>query len=794
MKIAGAALVSALCVCASPAFAKGQQYFNLPAQRLDVALIALGSQASVSIGGVDTRLGTVRSHPVRGTMSTVRALQIMLEGTGFDFTVVDASTFRIIRAAPKRIVSPAKPPKLAASRRTAPEPPSEDLPVRDIIVTGSKQNQPLDRYPGTAHVTNVGGVGMSENLGTAAFVARLPSLTSTNLGPGRNKVFVRGIADSSFTGPTQSTIGLYLGDLRLTYNAPEPDLRLYDIEKVEVIEGPQGTLYGAGALGGIIRIMPNGADVSSTHATLSGGVSTTKSGASGFDLGGMVNIPLIEDRVALRLVGYRQIEGGYITNIVNGGRNINRTRVQGGRATLQIEAGNDWTVDLGGVIQNIDTRDSQYAERNLPLLTRASQIAQPHDNDFRAAHLAVTKKWDRLSLISSTGIVRHDLSDQFDATGYLGQPGVLAYQSSNKIRLITHETRLSRNTERGGSWVSGVSFVSNTDRIQRSLGPVGSLVMLAALRNAKTEIAVFGEATQPVAPDWSATLGARVVHSITIGELPGSVGPEFERKRAQTRVLPTAALSWKPRADLLAWLRVQTGFRSGGIAVSGGQINSAERFDSDEIRTGELGLRLGDTSGTGRGQLSGGISGFYTQWNSIQADVIGTSGLPFTANIGRGRIFGVEANMIWRPTDSLMLDAALFANDSALTTAAPGFEETDTNSLPNIAKIGGRASFAWTQPLSDTINFKLDGTVRYVGSSRLGTSPPLILEQGETVQVDVSAAIGSGDRWQITLDAANIMNVSGNSFSYGNPFTVALGQQITPLRPRTIRLGMKVGF
>jgi iron complex outermembrane recepter protein len=153
----------------------------------------------------------------------------------------------------------------------------------------------------------------------------------------------------------------------------------------------------------------------------------------------------------------------------------------------------------------------------------------------------------------------------------------------------------------------------------------------------------------------------------------------------------------------------------------------------------------------------------------------------------------ISGNLMWRPSDNLTLDAALFANDSALTTAAPGFEETDTNSLPNIAKIGGRASFVWTRPLSDAINFKLDGTVRYVGSSRLGTSPPLILEQGETVQVDLSAAINSG-AWQITLDAANMMNISGNSFSYGNPFTVALRQQITPLRPRTIRQGIKIGF
>jgi outer membrane receptor protein involved in Fe transport len=72
-------------------------------------------------------------------------------------------------------------------------------------------------------------------------------LFSTQLGPGRNKLFIRGVADSSFTGPTQATVGQYLGDVRLNYNAPDPDLNLYDIARVEVVEGPQGTLYGAGS-------------------------------------------------------------------------------------------------------------------------------------------------------------------------------------------------------------------------------------------------------------------------------------------------------------------------------------------------------------------------------------------------------------------------------------------------------------------------------------------------------------------------------------------------------------------
>ena len=306
-------MLLATYVCACPAVAATRHSFNVPAQRLDAALIVLGEQAQISIGGVDIRLAAVQSKAVRGTMPVARALQIMLQGTGFDFVAVDASTFRVFRAAPTRLRTPQKPAKpRPASLPSAPPP---DVPVVDIIVTASKQGQTLEYYPGSAHIEKVGGVGMSENLGTNAFVARLPTLTATNLGPGRNKVFVRGIADSSFSGPTQSTVGLYLGDLRLTYNAPEPDLRLYDIDSVEIIAGAQGTLYGAGALGGIIRIMPNAPDLEGFHASASGGVSVTKGAASGFDIGGIVNIPISNDHIGIRVVGYRQRLGGYINTL-----------------------------------------------------------------------------------------------------------------------------------------------------------------------------------------------------------------------------------------------------------------------------------------------------------------------------------------------------------------------------------------------------------------------------------------------------------------------------------------------
>ncbi len=720
-------------------------------------------------------------------MPVTQALRLMLRDTGFDFVMIDTHTFRIVH---KIVKATPPPPKPSLQRRVRPAPllPAPPAELPDIIVSASKQQQSLMRYPGSAQVEMVGSVGMSADLGSDAIVARLPALTSTNLGPGRNKIFVRGVADSSFAGPTQSTVGLYLGDLRITYNAPEPGLRLYDVDKIEVIEGPQGTLYGAGALGGIVRIIPHPPQMDRLEGSVEIGGSASQRGAASYDLGATINLPLLPARAALRVTGYQQREGGYIDNAITGARDINTSKISGARATLRIQPGAGWTVDLQGVAQDIATRDGQYAEIGRPRYTQGARIAQPHDNDFRAISLSVNKLWGRVALISTTGLVSHDLNSTFDATGFEGRSGILAYQEGDRIRLLSHETRLSGKAARDGSWVAGISLLSNTDWIDRTLGPPGAPAMLTALRNNKTEAALFGEATLPLSQRWFATLGARLAWSHTVGEFLGVTGGAEPRSNV-LRLLPTAAVSWKPKPDWLAYLRYQSGFRSGGIAISSGSINAAQRFGSDTIHTGELGLRFGND----RSRFSGSLAGFVTLWNSIQADLISANGLPFTDNIGQGRIYGAEASLVWKPTRALTLDGLLLLNDSALIAPALGFEKANESSLPNIARASGRLSFDWKPPIFASANFDLNGTLRYIGASSLGTTAPLVLEQGETLQADLSTSVAIS-RWKIALSATNIFNRGGNRFSYGNPFSAGLGNQITPLRPRTVRLGIRLGF
>ena len=773
-----------LCIAASPA-AAADVSFDLPAGPLSDALIALAEQAGITIAAVDPALARLRSRPLRGRMPVEAALARLLAGSGFRYERVGARAFRIVRA-------PARP---RAPPAPAPPPPSAPLPplaAPEIIVTASKQGVALDRFGGTVHVLQLDNdeIGRFGIRGSDAVLDRLPMLASTSLGPGRDKIYIRGVADSSFNGPSQSIVGQYLGDVRLTFNAPDPDLDLYDIARVEVLEGPQGTLYGSGALGGILRLVPHSPDLVRAAGSMSAGLLSTRHGAAGADGAFMVNLPLAAGRLALRAVGYGAIDGGYIDDPGQGRRDVNRTTIYGGRATLLWDAGDGWRVEAGGLAQYLAGRDGQYAMRGLPPLTRRSSLAQPYDNDYQLGEVTIRKSWSGMELVSATGLVRHSLESRFDATGFPGTTGPQIYIENVGITLLTNETRISQPDARGEGWVAGWSLVHDIDRIRRTLGPPTGPQPIAGVRNAVEEAALFGQYSFALGARVTATLGGRLTVSRAVGETLDAPPGTDEPDRTDFRPTPTAAIAWRPADGMLLYARVQQGFRAGGLAVAGSGTGSAtQRFESDHLTSLEAGLRLGRSGGPFH--LDAALS--YARWADIQADLIDARGLPYTTNLGNGRIYGIEADADWQVSPALSLEAAAFVNESALSQPNPAYAAAQDRDLPNIPGAGARAAAHLRTALSPTLGLGLDASLRYVGRSHLGIGAPIDLVQGGFVAGQLGGRLDFG-RFGLSLDVDNVGDARGNRFSFGNPFSVASGLQTTPLRPRTVRIGLDASF
>ncbi len=759
--------------------------FMLPAGRLDRAILQLGRQGGVSIALADPAMGRIRVHGLSGRMETQAALERLIEGSGLMVVEIDARTFRIVRAPPRP--RPSAPTRPVAPRPRHPEPAP---PPVEIVVTASKRDAPLDDYPGVVSIMPIESrFGTGPGLhGSRAIMTELPVLNSTHLGPGRDKLFIRGVADSSFTGPTQATVGQYFGYARVNYNAPDPDLELYDIDRVEVLEGPQGTLYGAGSLGGIIRLSPNMPNSGGWSGSVRAGVALTAHGAGSDDLAAMINVPVVPDRVALRFVVYHSIDGGYIDDVRRNLSDINRSSLSGGRAALRLTPGAGWTIDAGWVRQDIQSRDGQYSEDGLPDLSQASVIAQPFDNDYSLFHATIEKRWNSLVLRSTKSIVRHDLSNRFDASA-LGPRAPIAYDQSIAVRQFVSETTLSRRNANGHGWIAGISVDDGHDVVERLLGDPAVPAPLSSVRDERTEWAGFGEWSFGLSPTLSASVGGRYSHTRFAGEVIDPVHPSpSEPRRTLDHFVPLATLSWKPRPGWLIYARYQEGFRPGGLAVSG--IDTVSRFESDTVSTFEVGARVGDPD---RDRFSAALAASHARWEDIQADLVDAQGFPYTDNIGNGTIWGVSGKARWRPLDGLQLDAAGFWNNSRLTQPAPGYERAEDNDLPNIARWGGYLGLAWTREIAARTRLILRGNARYVGRSFLGVGNRLDIAQGKYVDTGFDVRLERG-AVGLTVGATNLFNADQNRFSYGNPFTVMQGRQETPLRPRTVRIGLDAAF
>lgn len=760
--------------------------FDIGASNLGQALIEFGRQAHITVGITDPGAARARSRGVHGRMDLRHALSRMLAGTGYSF-ILTPGAVRIVREEPRPNW---RPQSRGVESKTA-SPATADL--GDIVITASKQDVRLARFGGAVQLIDLGPseLGRRGSQGTAAILDLLPALASTHLGPGRDKIYVRGVADSSFNGPSQSVVGLYLGDVRLTFNAPDPDLALYDMDRVELLEGPQGTLYGTGSLGGILRFVPNRPDPGRLSGFVSAGVTDTAHGGLGGDASGMINLPLVKGHVTLRALAYGSRWPGYINDRQLDLRRINRIGISGWRAALRINPGADWDIEIGGVGQDIAGKDGQYALSDLPPLTRAANFRQPFDNDYRLGSLTIRKQFPGFDLVSATGVVRHQLESRFDATGFPGTNGPQLFGEAIDISMISHETRLSRSNANGEGWVAGLSLVHDIDEISRSLGPFGGLVTISRLRNEVSEAALFGQIGFAVAPWAIIAVGGRVTYDTEEGRGGQDLTDFEEPKRHLVRFSPGGRITFPISEKAVAYVRYERAHRAGGLAVSEQDlVTSVRRFETDSLSSVEAGIRFGQLA---RDRFEVAASASHASWSDVQADLIEPNGLPFTTNLGDGRITGLELQGRWRPLPELTLEAAAFFNDSDLNQFDSEVTGGTQGDFPNVADTGARGALKYERRLGSAATLSLSSSLRYVGKSRLGVGAPLNLRQGGYAVGDVGARLSFG-RTGISVDLKNLGDVRGNQFSLGNPFSVAQGNQITPLRPRTVRVGIDQAF
>jgi outer membrane receptor protein involved in Fe transport len=313
------------------------------------------------------------------------------------------------------------------------------------------------------------------------------------------------------------------------------------------------------------------------------------------------------------------------------------------------------------------------------------------------------------------------------------------------------------------------------------------------VENSVTELALFGEWSTAVSDSTTLVLGGRLSHapqSASGSNDTVSVAQAFPgggAARSDTFFLPAAALTATVSPQVAVYVRYQESFRPGGVSLF---ANSFNLFQHDRLRALESGLRYGSP---GRGAFDASAALVYAHWSNLQADTIGPDGFPCAGNFGDGSILALDMSAAWRPLPSLSLDMAALISDTRLEHVDVGFDIDPKSPLPNVAWLNARAAATYRTSFWRGSELQLSAAARYAGKSYFGVGGMFNREQGDWLDVGLGARLSLGAT-TLSLNVSNLLDQRGNRFAFGSPTTLAHQDHITPLRPRTVRLGIQTRF
>jgi len=766
-------------VCGAAQAASPRVRFHIEPKRLSEALLDLAQQANVTLIGAGACDGAVLRSTVAGSFTVEQALDELLDGAPCAWKMIAPGAVEIRALA-----------KTSAASGAGPAPSA----VSELLVTATKRVR--DPRQLAVSMTAVGGDDLqATGASDAAEGAAQLDILSTNLGPGRDKLLLRGLSDGAYTGRARSTVATYLDDLPINYNAPDPDLRLVDVERVEIARGPQSTLFGAGFLSGLYRIVSRKPDLDRYSAELSGSSSITEHGSPSGDIEGYANAPLWRDVIGVRVSGYDELDGGYLNDVVLKKDNANRTERRGARSIFLLQPQSDWSVELTVAGQHLRSNDTQYTSPGLGL-TRDNRIAEPHVNDIGLVTLSLRKSWGWADFTSTSGAVRHDYASFYDATAvqdlYTSHADTSAYSEKARVTMFVQDIFLASRGAGPIQWLAGVYGSSTAEHspteflAQLPFVPQGIPVYGDDRHDQIDEIAAYGELSWAFAPKWLFEVGGRGfnIHTHTTSNV---ISERFDPRSLDQGVTfngfaPKVSVQRELSAGDLIYAVMSQGLRTGGVN-SGGAVPLApqqQTYAPDKLTNYEVGvkLRLWDD----RIALNSAV--FYDIWKDIQTDQYRASGIPFTTNAGDAGILGLEAEAQVQLTDSLSAQLNARFDRTRITNANPIFTSTFVDGLPDAPSASGGGVLTYQRSLSGDWKLRLVGETTYVGRSHVNFDTRLP-EMGGYVRTKLLMEIR---RKAVGLQVfvTNPTNAFNDTFAFGNPFNPNQIQQVTPQRPRTV--------
>ncbi|MGV3729433.1 MAG: TonB-dependent receptor [Sphingopyxis sp.] len=594
---------------------------------------------------------------------------------------------------------------VAAHAQSTSAPPSADTEAQDqrrdandIIVTATRRTERLQDVP--LSVTAFDQEELSELgiVGYEGIAQNTPGIVVNRPTQNFNNFTARGINTNGYSAGLQSAVAIYVDELPISANGNSTilDPNLYDVERVEFLRGPQGTLFGSNSLAGAMRIITKSPDLDDFEASASVDLGLTGSSSLRQRYNAMVNVPLMKDEIGLRVTGYYRNEDGWVDNIGTGVEDSNSLEAYGGRAILLLQPTDRMKVKLLASYENSKPADSALTNPQLGKFVRRSDRPDLFQGKLTNYNITINYEFDFAELISSTTLSDYDASFYVDLAGTFAQAFPFALDAYGFDDLFVQETRLVSRHDGPFEWVAGFFYYDKRRTVDFDYRSSQEFLDARGLTglpdeyyqrfNAytdQTEIAGFGEATFRFSDRFWVTGGLRYgsteVQSFTRGggynsnyltaalfglsNIPLTITPinyAEGLKVKDDRLSWKGSVSWKPTDSLTTYATVSTGFRTPVVNARAGLVSAINPNDivipdgakSDSVTNYEVGLK-GRWLG---GDLTANIAAYYIDWKDIQVQANRVSdSIQFATNIGGAESYGLEYEIIARPVQGLSL-------------------------------------------------------------------------------------------------------------------------------------------
>ena len=601
------------------------------------------------------------------------------------------------------------------------QPPKAAADAQDrIVVTATKREASLQDVPFSINAQTEEDIRRSGAVTLEDLSRNVAGLAIQNLGPGQSQVSIRGVSSGQIVRDqpgVKEQVGVYLDETAISMSLFTPDLDLFDLNRVETLRGPQGTLFGSGNIGGTIRYITNAARLGVTEGTVEANLNTVKDGGTGGGLKAALNVPM-GDVAAMRLVAYYTRFPGWIHALgPGGGKDVNEGERTGGRLSFTIQPTRDVTITPRLVYQKVTAdgfnRQEVFNLYANPFTTTVAPVTfgdrqqyllqrEKFEDETTIADMTAKVGFGGFDLTSVTTYTDRNILVSRDASALTGSvsvdlefpdAGVLLPSRLNDttdFKGFTQELRLSSSGAGPLQWLVGAFYADSDRKYAQRLPTPGYDAFTNSVLGAGTaaavangygpdspynadlpynlkQMALFGEVSYDFTHQLTGTAGLRYYdykeeRRFTSGGLFSNGDDQVDRTKSDG-YSPRVLLAYKMSPSVTWNAQASRGFRLGGVNdplnlplctdQDEAIFGGYQRFNDESLWNYEVGVKVQ------RQGLRFNAAAFHTQMKDLQVTLdAGSCSSRVVFNVPKAHSSGVELEMTLRPTDSLELGLA----------------------------------------------------------------------------------------------------------------------------------------